>query len=287
MARRALVLGGGGPVGIAWESGIVAGLEQNRVVVGNADLIVGTSAGSVVGAQLSLGRSGKDLLATQLADAPRLGPPGAASAPAPDLGPLMQLMMSRPADGEMPLATRIEIGKLALNAKPILDETSFVNNFGRLINAGTWPEKFVCTTIDALDGSFHSWNRASAVELGRAVASSCAVPGIFPTIEIKGRRYYDGGIRSATNSDLANGYDKVLVVAVMSSAMPESYRQRLEAELAGVRATGARTELIVPNQECLALFGLNLMDSSRRADIAREGERQGRAEASRINDFWN
>jgi len=287
MARRALVLGGGGPVGIAWESGIVAGLEQNGVVVGAADLIVGTSAGSVVGSQLALGRSGTELLATQLAEMPRAPQSAAAPAAPPDLGPLMQLMMARPAEGEMPVATRVEIGKLALRAKTALDESSFVAGFGRLINASHWPEKFVCTAIDALDGSFHRWDKGAGVELGRAVASSCAVPGIFPPIEIKGRRYYDGGIRSATNSDLANGCDRVLVVAVMSKLMPEAYRQRLEAELAGVRASGAKTALIVPDAECLELFGINLMDSSKRAEIARAGERQGRAEASRLSEFWN
>jgi NTE family protein len=287
MARRALVLGGGGPVGIAWESGIVAGLEQEGVSVRAADLIVGTSAGSVVGAQLGLGRSGDELLATQVAEAGRAGQSSSGPATPVDLGPLIALMMNRPAHGEMPVNKRVEIGALALRTKTV-DEQSFIANFGRLTEGGgAFPERFVCTAIDALNGSFVTWNKAANVELARAVASSCAVPGIFPPITINGRRYYDGGIRSATNSDLAKGCDVVLVVAVMIAAMPPEYRNRLDAEVAALQAGGSKAALIVPNAECLEIFGINLMDPSRRAEIAGLGVRQGRAEAARLRELWN
>jgi len=287
MARRALVLGGGGPVGIAWESGIIAGLEQEGVAVGGADLIVGTSAGSVVGAQLALGRSGQEVLATQLAEIPRAGQSDSIAPPLPDVGPLIQMMANRPAQGEMPVHMRAEIGAFALRAKTI-DEEAFIANFGRIASTrGAWPERFVCTAIDALDGSFRTWGKAAGVDLGRAVASSCAVPGIFPPISISGRRYYDGGIRSATNADLANGYDLVLVVAVMSAVMPEAFRQSFDAEITALEASGSRPSLIVPDAECLALFGINLMDSSRRSEIARAGQRQGLLEAARLREFWN
>src|ERR1035441_3225273 len=70
MAGRALVLGGGGVTGVAWELGILAGLAQQGVDLSQADLVVGTSAGSVVGAQLTSGVSVGELYAAQLA------PPG-------------------------------------------------------------------------------------------------------------------------------------------------------------------------------------------------------------------
>lgn len=66
---RALVLGGGGPVGIAWESGLVAGLAEEGIDAGQADLIVGTSAGSAVGAQLAMGRTPQQMYASVAADA--------------------------------------------------------------------------------------------------------------------------------------------------------------------------------------------------------------------------
>ena len=63
MTTRALVLGGGGPVGIAWETGLAAGLERAGVRLRDADLFVGTSAGSVVGAQFALGNAPDELVA--------------------------------------------------------------------------------------------------------------------------------------------------------------------------------------------------------------------------------
>ncbi len=67
MATRALVLGGGGPVGVAWESGLVAGLAEQGVQMAEADLFVGTSAGSVVGSQLSLSKAPQELYERQIA----------------------------------------------------------------------------------------------------------------------------------------------------------------------------------------------------------------------------
>ena len=64
MGSRALVLGGGGPVGIAWESGLLAGLAKAGIDLGRSDFIVGTSAGSFVGARLAMGAE-----AATLADA--------------------------------------------------------------------------------------------------------------------------------------------------------------------------------------------------------------------------
>src|SRR6478609_2302313 len=94
MATRALVLGGGGPVGIAWESGLVAGLAQAGVDLGQADFTMGTSAGSFVGARLALGADPKTLadpiIADQIPGEARQG--GGASRPPADLSRLMQMM---------------------------------------------------------------------------------------------------------------------------------------------------------------------------------------------------
>jgi NTE family protein len=294
MATRALVLGGGGPVGIAWESGLVAGLERGGVRLGDADRIVGTSAGSVVGAQLALGRGGEQLLAAQIAQSTR--PASAASADAaagtapaaPDLGPLMQLMLRRPTAGPVSRELLIEIGTFALGAHTG-SEAAFIASFGRAIaGAGVdaFPERFACTAVDVADGSFHTWDRAAGVELSRAIASSCAVPGIFPPITIGERRYMDGGIRSATNADLATGFERVLIVAVAAGAMAGPALERVEAEAATLRAGGAEVRVIAPDDSAAATFGVNLMDGSRRGEVADAGARQGEAEAERLRAFW-
>jgi NTE family protein len=140
--------------------------------------------------------------------------------------------------------------------------------------------------VDVADGELVIWGADKAAPLIRAVASSCSVPTIFPPITIEGRRYIDGGMRSGTNADLAADYDKVLLVAVAPPAFLPFMMPGIEAELAAVKARGGETALIVPDAGSGEAFGPNLMDGSRRGDIARAGHAQGLAEAARIKAFW-
>ena len=292
LGNRALILGGGGPVGIAWELGLAAGLEEGGVRIANADRIVGTSAGSFAGAALASGRPAEALVRAQVAEGERAssarGNTGDARRPIlPDLAPLMRFMARRPADREPPAELLTEIGAFALSAKTMPEET-FISSFGSVTGQGErWPRGFVCTAVDARDGSFRVWEEASGVDLGRAIASSCSVPGIFPPITIDGRQYIDGGMRSATNIDLAKGYERVLVVAVLSNMALDMMRAGIEREIAALKSSGASVELIVPDAACLEAFGSNLMDGSRRGTVALAGVAQGRAEAGRIKPFWN
>ena len=290
MEDRALVLGGGGPVGIAWELGLAAGLEQGGVRIVQASRIIGTSAGSFVGAALASGRQAEALVRAQVAQAERASAArehDAKPSRAPDLGPLMRFMARRPADREMPAELCAEIGAFALAAKTMSEE-AFIASFGSLTGGGeAWPAGFACTAVDARDGSFQLWDESSGVELGRAIASSCSVPGIFPPITIGDRRYIDGGMRSATNIDLAKGYERVLVVAVLSNLALDQMRAGIAREIDLLKAGGARVELIVPDANCLAAFGNNLMDGSRRGVVALAGVAQGKVEAKRIAAFWN
>ncbi|MGZ5959777.1 MAG: patatin-like phospholipase family protein [Rhizomicrobium sp.] len=292
MSDRALILGGGGPVGIAWELGLAAGLEEGGVRIADASRIVGTSAGSFAGAALASGRPAEALVRAQVeqaerAAAARRAAPDAGRPAAPDLGPLMRFMARRPADREPPAELRAEIGAFALGAKTIAED-AFIASFGSIAGPNEkWPRGFACTAVDAADGSFHLWDESSGVELGRAIASSCSVPGIFPPITIHGRRYIDGGMRSATNIDLVKGYRRVLVIAVLSNMAIDFMRAGIQREIDVLTSAGAEVELIVPNANCLEAFGNNLMDASRRGDVALAGVVQGRAESARIAAFWN
>lgn len=284
---RALVLGGGGPVGIAWETGLIAGLAEGGVDVSNADWILGTSAGSVVGAQLATGRSPAALLDAEFAQAARIKEASGTSGPAPDLAPLMTLMAKRPIGEPVPKSLLQEFGQMALAAKTVSSEV-YLAGFGRLAQPGQpWPERFACTAIDADSGEFQVWSTDTAAPLGLGVASSCCVPSIFPPVEIEGRRYIDGGMRSATNADLAHDYAKVLLIAVVPPAFAAFMLGGIEGELAKVRGHGGETCLLVPDAGCGEAFGPNLMDGSRREPIARAGFAQGLQEADRIKAFWN
>jgi NTE family protein len=289
MTTRALVLGGGGPVGVAWQAGLAAGLAREGVRIADADLIVGTSAGAIVGSQLALGRAPSDLAEQQRQRAARERASGAAGPP-PDLRPLIDAMRRSGIDGPRSQQALAEIGAFALTAQTISEEEWFAD-FGSVGVMGIeqWPERrFVCTAIDTADGAFVTWDKDSGVALGRAVASSGAVPGLYPPVTINGRRYMDGGMRSMINADLARGFDVVLVIAVTPghAQIAEALRQRIGPELEELRAGGSRVELIVPDAAALAAFGPNLMDRSRRARIVDEGVRQGTAEASRVREFW-
>lgn len=267
--RLALVLGGGGITGVAWETGLLYGLRELGADLAGADLIVGTSAGSIVGAQLATGVD-LDMLYQQEIRPPD---PGQVQPQAADLSPLMKLLASRPpATGPMPPAACAEIGRMALAATTIPEE-QWLPAIRERLPIQEWPIRpLVITTIEATEGRFVAWERTSGVPLALAVASSCAVPLIYPPVTINGHRYIDGGMRSATNADLAAGYPLVVIVA--PTAGYAAARGTLNAEVADLRAAGSRVEAIWPDDPALAAIGPNALDPARRAEAARAGREQ-------------
>jgi NTE family protein len=279
MQTRALVLGGGGPVGIAWESGVLAGLAECGVDLSQADFIYGTSAGSFVGARLALGNTPASVAALYLNEEPQ-----ASSAPQPNLTKLVVKMMRGAFGNRPPETVRAELGAWALQAKTIGEE-KFLELFASV--DAPWPERnFACTAVDTADGKFVLWKRDSAIGLARAVASSCSVPSIYPPITFEGRRYMDGGMRTATNADAAKGHSVVVVLALALGGVPafigRAFQKRLDAELQILRESGSHVELITPDSASKRAFGFNLMDGRRRKPAAVAGLQQGRNEAARL-----
>jgi len=287
MAKRALVLGGGGSVGVAWETGLAAGLADEGIDLSLADKIVGTSAGSFVGAELAAGRAPADMRARLTESARSRAEQGSTpnALPAADLTKLMEFMMRVPKTEAEALRLRAEIGAYALESATIPEEACIA--FFASVGDVPWPAKYSCTAVDAQDGRFVVFDASSGTSLARGVASSCSVPGLFPPITINGRRYYDGGIRSATNFDLAEGFERVIAVAVIPPGAAAFMAARIDPELAQLRRSGAHVELITPDAGSLEAFGPNLMDASRQAPVLDAGVKQGRAEAVRIRSVWS
>jgi NTE family protein len=207
----------------------------------------------------------------------------------PDLSVLMMKIVEAMSGRRPAEEVRKELGAIALAAKSMSEE-EFIGFFSPMLQGGEgWPAKsFACTAVDTADGSFTMWTKDSGICLGRAVASSCSVPGIYPPITFRGKRYMDGGTRSTANADMAKGYDAVLVVVPTLRPMPppigELMRARFDAEINALE--GSRVEVIGPDAGSLQAFGMNLMDASRRGPSAKAGLEQGRAAAAKLADFW-
>jgi NTE family protein len=291
---KALVLSGGGSVGIAWEIGVAAGLASCGVDLRTADFIVGTSAGSAVGAQLALGRD-LDHLAGRYHNAGRRAAETAAGSGAPGAQQMAKLLelVATTMTGEGPAESRrAAVGRFALEADA-MPEDAFVAAF-RYLKGEPWPARFACPAVDAVSGEFVVWDSRAGVDLDRAVASSCAVPGLFAPITIEGRRYIDGGFRSPTNADLATGHDRVLIVSVLSAARaagPVDPRlnpgRQLEDEVAALTASGSVVAVLAVDDAGAGAMGGNLMDPSAGRMAVDEGIRQGEAEADQLAEFWS
>ena len=296
MSRIGLVLGAGGIVGHAFHAGVLAGLEKATGYDPRcADVIVGTSAGSLVAALLRAGFSTADLEAnasgrrlsavgTRLLG--RMGSQGQIPVPS-----LSHADFTRgPAAASVLLAAlrrpwSVRLGALAAGLLPAgtVSTDELQSGMSNLFSGG-WPAlpTWICA-VRLDDGSLTTFGRsgAPAAGIGPAVAASCAIPAFFRPVEIGGRRYVDGGSHSVTNADLlaAERLDLVIVSCPMAATrdalllgpdlpLRAVVRMRLGRELESVRASGAEVVALQPNPAVRAAMGNNAMDGSRRREVA-------------------
>jgi NTE family protein len=278
---RALVLGGGGLAGIAWEIGVLHGLLEAGVNVLDVDLVVGTSAGSAVGAGASISpETAKDYYVQQLVNSPNDKEMGAEL----DLEQFATTMLQILGSATSPQDARAKIGALAL-ATPTVPESARRDIIAARLPRPEWPDRhLVITACDAQTGEFVTFDRDSGVELVDAVAASCSVPGVWPPVTINGRRYLDGGVRSTTNSDLAEGYDRVLILApfpAFETPMGPSFAD----EIAPLEKS-AQVVAIVPDQAAQTAFGFNPLDPTTRPESAAAGFAQAATYADEVRSRW-
>jgi NTE family protein len=277
--RTALVLGGGGITGIAWEVGLITGLAEAGVDLTTADLVVGTSAGSVVGAQVACGADLEAMFERQLE--PPTGEKVARMTRAALARYLWAMLRSRGRSVEFCR----RLGALALAAEKAgltPPEQERLDVIGSRLVSTEWPERrLVVTAVDAATGEFVPFDRDSGVPLLQAVAASCAVPGVYPPVTIGERRFIDGGVRSTANADLAQGCDPVVVLAPIPRGMGPLAGPA--AQLAGL---GARSAVVSPDEASRAAIGRNVLDPAARAGSARAGRAQAKAVVDQVAAAW-
>jgi NTE family protein len=285
VTSTALVLGGGGSAGNAWLIGVIAGLFDAGLDVTEADLIVGTSAGSTAAAQIT-SASPTELFAAILAAAPpqRIGPVG--SRPVADHVERTSRIIGAAGDAA---DMRRRLGAAALELDAASDGTwpaRWRATVAARLPSQHWPERTVrITAVDAQSGEPVVFDRHSGVDLVDAVAASCASG--FP-YSIGDSRYIDGGYRRNENADLAAGYERVLVLSPLGgrTRTPLEWGMQLAVQVDELRAGGSRVETILPDSDSRTAFGNNLMDLSTRPPAARAGYDQGRALAEQLTGFW-
>jgi NTE family protein len=269
---EALVLGGGGVAGIAWTTGVLAGLADAGRDVTGADLLVGTSAGATVAAQLGSGLPLEELYARQT-DPARQSAEIMADWDMESFGAELAGVLADAAD--IP-AMRRAVGKLALDAVTVPEPERRAVIESRL-PSHEWPGRTLhVVAVEAGNGEPRVFDRTSGVGLVDAVAASCAVPGVWPPVTIDGLRYVDGGVRSLANADYAAGASRVLVIVPMGGAELFPSEAPLEATVAELRAHGTDVLVVEPDEASLTAMGTKPLDPTTRAPAAEAGRAQGR-----------
>jgi NTE family protein len=299
MTRVGLVLGGGGVVGQAYHAGVLAVLEHDLGFdPRSADVIVGTSAGSITGTLLRLGVSAEDLAAWTV-KAP-LSDDGVllrriAETPPPQLAPLNPLrMVLRPPQLPnlhmvrralvrpwrfRPLAAGMAL--MAPGQHDIVEQLAAL----REVEKPGWPEQplWICA-VRRRDGRRVVFGRPGSptAPVHLAVASSCAVPGYFAPVVVGREHYIDGGAHSPTNAALLRGagLDLVVVVSPMSGPpglRPDFYAatrrhsaRLLQREVRALEAAGIRTVVFQPGPAEQAVMGDDMMSSERLDEVIQQ-----------------
>ena len=249
---------------------------RGRIDLPDSDVVVGTSAGAAVGAQVTSGTSLDELYQRQLAVS--------VTEKAARISLLTILRWTAAGIGaKTPEVARTRIGRMALKARTGGEAERRDIIESRLMVAD-WPQRrLVITAVATDDGEYVTFDRDSGVSLLDAIGASCAVPGVWPPVTIKGRRYMDGGVRSVANADAATGCDPVVVIAPITRAFTPAGAPA--AQLASYPA-GTRTLLIAPDRAALTAIGRNVLDPARSGAAAQAGRRQAGDLVTAVKAIW-
>lgn len=279
---RALVLAGGGLAGIAWELGVLRGIADVDPDLGArllaADVLIGTSAGSSVAAQLAGGTPLDDLYAAQLTPAP------GELAVDVDMMVLFQRFTAATEGVTTAAEMRRRIAAVALDTDTV-DEAVRLEVIRSRIHDADWPDRDLrVIAVSATTGDRVVFDRDSGVPFVDAVAASCAVPGVWPPVTIGDTRYVDGGVHSGSNADVAAGCDVVLVLTPTVQGAPTLLGRSLEDEVVDLGA--AAIQVVHADEASVAAFGTNSLSPATREPSALAGREVGRRVAGQVGTIW-
>ncbi|MCA4135685.1 patatin-like phospholipase family protein [Arthrobacter sp. M4] len=277
--RRAVVIGGGGVAGIAWEVGILHGLLEAGVALNDADAIIGTSAGSFAGSYLASNTVARWYAAQLEGVGQEIAAPWAEDW-------LVEVEAAIAEGGQEPAAVSRALAAMALR-REVASQAERMDVVKSRIDGPEWPDgPLMVTAIDADSGELHLINRDQGIPFPEAVAASGAVPGVWPVVSTGGRRWIDGGCISVNNAGLAHGSDVVIILALRTDGLVRTM-PGLDHEVDVLREEGTRVEVIVPDASSAAVLGDNPFDPTVRGAAAQAGYRQALACAAQVATTWD
>jgi NTE family protein len=301
----ALVLGGGGAAGNAWEIGVIAGLaEAGLDMTKAADVVIGTSAGATAAAHLRSGIPPAELLDAVLSSPAQPEGQSREGPPSLPMVTVFERMRAISAAATSVTGLRRAMGAFGLESDAILEPGAAQRRatVAARLPSPEWPDgPMIVTAVDARTGDLVAFDRDSGVDLVDAVTASTALPGLVPTVDINGTRYIDGGVGGGENADLALGSANVVVLSPLGGRTqrppepgaapsgqfeglrrPPEWGTDLASQVEALRQQGSRVEVITPDADSQAAMGTNQMDLATRIPAARAGFAQGKQEAARV-----
>lgn len=280
--KRALVLAGGGLAGIAWETGVLLGICDEAPEAGEAlldsDVLLGTSAGSAVAAQIGSGVPLTELFARQVAsgDSHEINP-------GVSIETITGLFLDAMLIAGATKAEKLQkIGAVAA-ATETVPESVRRSVIAQRLPSHEWPQRMLRVTgIDVTTGELEVFDNGSGVALVDTVAASCAVPGVWPLVTIGDRRFMDGGVGSTVNIAVARDCGTAVVLVPSGADSPSPWGMAAAEE---INTFPGETLAVFADAESLAAYGPNPLDPACRAPSAEAGRVQGRHEAHRVARF--